>query len=65
MKQVFAETFKLRLSKYYLTGERRGEIEYIVNGDPSPACEYIDCLLYHDGIVLYNPVNCLLMSFIL
>lgn len=37
---VFAETFRLSLAKYYLNGERKGQMEYIVKGDPSPACTF-------------------------
>lgn len=36
---VFAETFRLSLVKYYLKGEMKGKMEYIVKGDPTPACE--------------------------
>jgi sugar lactone lactonase YvrE len=36
---VFVETFKLRIAKYFLAGDKQGTIEYIVNGDPSPACK--------------------------
>ena len=38
---VFAETFSLRLGKYYLSGEKEGTIDYIVKGSPSPACKTI------------------------
>lgn len=33
---VVAETFRLSLIKYYLVD---GTMEYIVKGDPSPACK--------------------------
>lgn len=39
---VYVESFRLRIAKYYLTGDKRGTIEYIVDGAPSPA--------YFDGI---------------
>ena len=37
---VFAETFRLRVGKYYLRGDKQGNIEYIVEGHPSPACKW-------------------------
>ena len=36
---VFAETFGIKLTKYYVSGEKEGTMEYIVNGSPSPACK--------------------------
>lgn len=37
---VVAESFRLSLVKYYLHGEKKGHMEYIVHGDPSPACKW-------------------------
>jgi len=37
---VSVETFHSRLVKYYLTGEKRGTTEYLIDGYPSPACKY-------------------------
>jgi hypothetical protein len=39
---LFAETFALRLVKYYLTGEKEGSMEYVVDGFPAPG--------YFDGV---------------
>ena len=36
---VVAETFRLALIKYHLTGDKQSSIEYIVKGHPSPACK--------------------------
>jgi sugar lactone lactonase YvrE len=37
---VFAETFRLSLIKYYLKGDKKGQLDYIVKGSPSPACKF-------------------------
>lgn len=36
---VFVETFYSRVTKLFLTGEKKGTTEYLVNGDPSPMCK--------------------------
>lgn len=36
---VFVETFYSRVNKYYLTGEKKGTVEAIIDGYPSPACK--------------------------
>jgi hypothetical protein len=35
---VFVETFYSRVTKYYLTGEKKGTTEFVIDGYPSPAC---------------------------
>ena len=46
---VYVETFYSRVTKFYLTGEKKGTTEYIVDGDPSPMCKdnmlVVYCLL--------------------
>ena len=39
---LFVETFRLRIGKYHLTGKKKGTVEYLVDGEPSPA--------YFDGV---------------
>ena len=41
---VFAETYAIRIGKYYLTGDKAGTLEYIVDGSPLPACKISFCL---------------------
>ena len=41
---LVAETYRLGLRKYYLTGSKQGTMEYIVKGSPSPGCEYPSCV---------------------
>jgi Strictosidine synthase len=36
---LFSETFALRLVKYYLTGEKQGTMENLVDGAPSTGCK--------------------------
>lgn len=36
---VFVETYYSRVSKYYLTGKKKGTIENMIDGHPSPACK--------------------------
>ena len=36
---VYVETFHSRIVKYYLTDEKRGTTEYLIDGYPSPACK--------------------------
>jgi sugar lactone lactonase YvrE len=43
---LYAETFSLRVAKYHLTGDKQGTIEYIVDGDPSPACKSTGAIRY-------------------
>mmetsp|Transcript_705 Transcript_705/g.1997 ORF Transcript_705/g.1997 Transcript_705/m.1997 type:complete len:422 (-) Transcript_705:293-1558(-) len=39
---LFAETFSLRLAKYHLAGDKKGSLEYVVDGPPAPG--------YYDGV---------------
>ena len=36
---IFTESYSIRVGKYYLTGEKSGTVEYIVDGAPLPACK--------------------------
>ena len=42
---IFTETYGLRVGKYHLTGAKKGTIEYIVDGAPSPGCRSHDLFL--------------------
>jgi hypothetical protein len=53
---VFAETFGIKLTKYYVAGEKEGTMEYIVNGSPSPACELLQVSTLCIVIVLLSLV---------
>jgi hypothetical protein len=44
---VYVETFFSRVTKYYLAGEKKGTTEFLIDGDPSPACEWIGLLLVY------------------
>ncbi|KAL3923353.1 MAG: hypothetical protein SGILL_001705 [Bacillariaceae sp.] len=46
---IFAETFLLKIGKYFLTGDRKGQIEYIINGHPSPACKSMGIVCLSDA----------------
>mmetsp|Transcript_706 Transcript_706/g.2002 ORF Transcript_706/g.2002 Transcript_706/m.2002 type:complete len:456 (-) Transcript_706:293-1660(-) len=37
---LFAETFSLRLAKYHLAGDKKGSLEYVVDGPPAPGCKF-------------------------
>ena len=37
---VFVETFYSRVTKYFLKGEKKGSMEYVIDGYPSPACTF-------------------------
>ena len=37
---LFTETYSIRVGKYYLTGDKVGTVEYIVDGAPLPACKF-------------------------
>jgi len=50
---VFVETFYSRVSKYYLSGEKKGTIEYVIDGYPAPACKLFWCYMIsqHDTVL--------------